>query len=97
MATYYFGGNAVGDRYGVGYPHAFKIIIDYAIGGKHLPDWLSWFITIFSGNQPMSIVIACAIAMVLFSAIGGLACYIDNYFTESIAQYIASITLMRRL
>jgi len=75
---------------GLATPWPLKIIIDYAIGGKHLPDWLSWLNTIFSENQPMSIAIACAIAMVLFSLIGGLAGYIDNYFTESIAQYIAN-------
>jgi uncharacterized membrane protein (UPF0136 family) len=38
----------------------------------------------------MAIAAACAVAMVLFSTIGGIAGYIDNYCTESIAKYIAN-------
>jgi subfamily B ATP-binding cassette protein MsbA len=75
---------------GLATPWPLKIIIDYAIGGKNLPDWLIWLNTILPGNKAMALAGACAIAMVIFSAIGGIASYIDNYFTESVAQYMAN-------
>ncbi len=33
---------------------------------------------------------AAAIGLVLIALIGGIAGYIDNYFTESVAQYVAN-------
>ena len=42
------------------------------------------------GNDKLSVTAFCALALVLLTAIGGLAGYIDNYFTESVAQYMAN-------
>ena len=44
----------------------------------------------------MAIAGACAIALVLITVIDGLAGYIDNYFSESLAHYIAN-DLRRRI
>ena len=44
----------------------------------------------------MAIAGACAFALVLITIIDALAGYIDNYFTESVAQYIAK-DLRRRI
>ena len=77
-------------------PWPLKIIIDNAIVGKPLPAWLGWMNTILPGGHIMAIAGICAIALVVFTIINGLAGYADNYFTESVAQYIAN-DLRRRI
>jgi len=71
-------------------PWPLKIIIDNVIGNKLLPHSLTWLNTLLHGNPAYSLAGACGIALVLFTAIGGLAGYINSYFTESVAQYIAN-------
>jgi subfamily B ATP-binding cassette protein MsbA len=71
-------------------PWPLKIIIDNVITGKPLPGWLAWMNNLLPGDHAISIAGICAIALVLFTAIGGLAGYLDNYFTESVAQYMAN-------
>src|SRR6185437_14397090 len=77
-------------------PWPLKIIIDNAIVGKPLPAWLGWMNTILPGGHIMAIAGICAITLVVFTIINGLAGYADNYFTESVAQYIAN-DLRRRI
>jgi subfamily B ATP-binding cassette protein MsbA len=77
-------------------PWPLKIIIDNVIINKPLPGWLTWLNSLFPGEHTMALAAACAFAMVLFTAVGGLAGYIDSYFTESVAQYIAN-DLRRRI
>ncbi len=71
-------------------PWPLKIIIDNVISGNQLPGWLTWLNTLLPGEQTMALAGVCSIALVLFSAIGGLAGYVNNYFTESVAQYMAN-------
>lgn len=77
-------------------PWPLKIIIDNAIVGKPLPAWLAWMNAILPGGHIMAIAGICALALVVFTIINGLAGYADNYFTESVAQYIAN-DLRRRI
>lgn len=72
---------------GLATPWPLKIIIDNVIAGKQLPEWMqSWL----PAYNTMMLAGACGIAMVLFTAIGAIAGYINNYFTESVAQYMAN-------
>ncbi|HCL83707.1 MAG TPA: ABC transporter ATP-binding protein [Chitinophagaceae bacterium] len=70
-------------------PWPLKIIIDNVISQNPLPPGLSWLNTLFPGEHLMGLAASCGILLVLLTAIGGLAGYIDNYYTESVAQYIA--------
>jgi ABC-type multidrug transport system fused ATPase/permease subunit len=70
-------------------PWPLKIIIDNVISQKPLPHGLSWLNTFLPGEHLMALAATCGILLVLLTAIGGLAGYIDNYYTESVAQYIA--------
>jgi ABC-type multidrug transport system fused ATPase/permease subunit len=81
---------------GLAAPWPLKIIIDNVISGKQLPEWLTWLNTLLPGEHTTALAGVCGIALVLFTAIGGLAGYIDNYFTESVAQYMAN-DLRRRI
>lgn len=77
-------------------PWPLKIIIDNVIVDKPLPQWLAWMDDLLKGEHSMAIAGICAIALVLFTAIGGLAGFLDNYFTESVSQFMAN-DLRRRI
>src|SRR5690606_36756197 len=69
-------------------PWPLKIIIDNVIGGDPLPAWLTGIL--LSGDQnKTSLAAIAAMAMILITAIGKLAEYLENYLTESIAQHMA--------
>lgn len=83
---------------GLAAPWPLKIIIDNVIGNEALPGWLAW-IHIFSPDEssfPRVLALAAALSIVLFTVIGAMAGYIDNYYTESVAQNIAN-DLRRRV
>jgi ABC-type multidrug transport system fused ATPase/permease subunit len=71
-------------------PWPLKIIIDNVVGHHALPGWLSWINDLTAGDSKMAIAAAAAVGLVLIALIGGIAGYIDNYYTESVAQYVAN-------
>ena len=77
-------------------PWPLKIIIDNVIGHRKLPQWLSWMDDIFHRENKIQFAAVAAITVVLLAAIGSLATFIDNYFTESVAQYVSN-DLRRRI
>ena len=77
-------------------PWPLKIVIDNVIDSKQLPQWLAWTKVLLPAGHALSLAALCAFALVLITLIGGLAEYADNYFTESVAQYMAN-DLRRRI
>ncbi|MBS1533149.1 MAG: ABC transporter ATP-binding protein [Bacteroidetes bacterium] len=77
-------------------PWPLKIIIDNVIGHHPLPGWLSWMDKVFSRENRIGFAAVAAISVIAMSALGSLASYIDNYFTESVAQYVSN-DLRRRI
>lgn len=77
-------------------PWPLKILIDNVIGSHKLPQWLAWMDTVFPGENKKQLTIIIAVSVIIMAAIGSLASYIDNYFTESVAQYVAN-DLRRRI
>jgi ABC-type multidrug transport system fused ATPase/permease subunit len=71
-------------------PWPLKIVIDNVVGHHALPHWLEWIKDLPFETNKMAIAGAAAIGLVLIALIGGIAGYIDNYFTESVAQYVAN-------
>ncbi len=71
-------------------PWPLKIIIDNVVGHHPLPEWLKWIKDLPFEDSKMALAGAAAIGLVLIALIGGIAGYIDNYFTESVAQYVAN-------
>lgn len=69
-------------------PWPLKIIIDNVIGHQHLPYWLQWIET--GDADKMTIAAEAAMGVILIAVIGSIAGYIENYYTESVAQYIAN-------
>src|SRR5271156_4676919 len=73
-------------------PWPVKITLDNVVGSHHLPGWFDHFIaSTTSGLGPgkMKIAAVAALSAVLIAVIGSLASYIDNYYTESVGQWVA--------
>jgi ABC-type multidrug transport system fused ATPase/permease subunit len=71
-------------------PWPLKIILDNVAGGHKLPAWLHHLLgpAAESGSR-MQIALLAAVATVLIAALGAVASYVDNYYTESVGQYVA--------
>jgi ABC-type multidrug transport system fused ATPase/permease subunit len=77
-------------------PWPLKIVIDNVAGSHKLPAWLQHLFAPLLGNSsPMRVALLAAVATVLIAAIGAIASYVDNYFTESAGQYVAHDLRMR--
>jgi ABC-type multidrug transport system fused ATPase/permease subunit len=71
-------------------PWPLKIIIDNVVSHHKLPGWFSWMDTVFPGENKRQFAAVAAISVMVMAAIGSLAGYFDNYFTESVAQYVSN-------
>jgi ABC-type multidrug transport system fused ATPase/permease subunit len=71
-------------------PWPLKIVIDNVVGNHALPGWLVWIKDLPFENNKMALAGAAAVGLILIALIGGIAGYIDNYYTESVAQYVAN-------
>ena len=71
-------------------PWPLKIIIDNVVGKHKLPEFLTWLRDFSSGEHTLALAGVAALGAILIAAIGAVASYIDNYFTESVAQYVAN-------
>ncbi len=77
-------------------PWPLKVILDSVVGHHPLPHWLDHMLEPFLANGgKMRIATVAAVALVVFAGIGALASYIQNYYTESVGQWIAHDLRMR--
>jgi ABC-type multidrug transport system fused ATPase/permease subunit len=77
-------------------PWPLKIILDNVVGSHHLPKWLDHLLgPLLEGSGKMQIALAAALLSILIAAVGGLASYVANYYTESIGQWVAHDLRMR--
>ena len=71
-------------------PWPLKIILDNVVGKDKLPEYLGWLRDFSFGKHPMALTGVAAAGAVVIALIGAVAGYIDNYYTESVAQYVAN-------
>ncbi len=77
-------------------PWPLKIIIDNVVGSHKLPHLLDEIVRpmLDKGNK-LQVAGLAAFAFVLIALFGALASYIDNYYTESVGQWVAHDLRMR--
>ena len=75
-------------------PWPLKLILDNVIGTHKPPEWLGPFRAMLGGNK-MELAALAGIATVLIAFLGSVASYIDNYYTESVGQWVAHTLRMR--
>ena len=71
-------------------PWPLKIVIDNVLGHHPLPDWLHWVRDLPLAQSKMGLAAIAAITVILIAVISGVATYIDNYYTESVGQWVAN-------
>jgi ABC-type multidrug transport system fused ATPase/permease subunit len=77
-------------------PWPLKIIIDNVVGHHRLAPWLDALVRpMLDGGQKMQVAALAALAALLIAVLGAIASYIDNYYTESVGQWVAHDLRMR--
>ncbi len=71
-------------------PWPLKIVIDNVLGSHPLPEWLRWIHDLPFGQSKMGLAGIAALGVILIAIIGAIATYIDNYYTESVGQWVAN-------
>jgi ABC-type multidrug transport system fused ATPase/permease subunit len=77
-------------------PWPLKIILDSVVGNHKLTPWLHHLLgPMLDGGARLQVAFIAAAAFVLIAVIGAIASYIDNYYTESVGQWVAHDLRMR--
>jgi len=75
-------------------PWPLKVILDNVVGTHKAPEWLAPLRSML-GEHKMALAALAGMATVLIAALGAVASYIDNYYTESVGQWVAHDLRMR--
>ena len=70
-------------------PWPLKVILDNVVGNHKAPEWLAPFRSSLLGGNKMELAALAGILTVIIAALGAVATYIDNYYTESVGQWVA--------
>jgi ABC-type multidrug transport system fused ATPase/permease subunit len=77
-------------------PWPLKVIIDNVVGSHKLPHWLDQMVRpMLEGGGKLQVAGLAALAVVIIAVLGALASYIDNYYTESVGQWVANDLRLR--
>ncbi|MCC6868951.1 MAG: ABC transporter ATP-binding protein [Burkholderiales bacterium] len=70
-------------------PWPLKIVLDNALGKQKLPEWLMWVHDLGIDRDTMGLALFAALATIVIALLDSIADYIDNYYTESVGQWVA--------
>ena len=77
-------------------PWPLKVILDNVVGNHQLAPWLRHSLGSITENPHRLHVAALAsMAFILIAVAGAVATYVDNYYTESVGQWVAHDLRMR--
>ena len=76
-------------------PWPLKIILDNVVGNHKPPGWLDALRFIDLAGDKMELAAVAGVAVLVIALLGALASYIDNYYTESVSQWVAHDLRMR--
>src|ERR1700681_3946099 len=80
---------------GLAGPWPLKIVIDDVVGHQSVPAWAAWLLGPSLAGDGRALAAMAAASLVLIAVLGGLASYIDSYYTESVGQWVANDLRMR--
>ena len=69
-------------------PWPLKVVIDYVLGSKKMPSWLSNLVTTTVGHQKMSVLYFAALTVVVIALVGAISSYLEKYLTTSVGQWV---------
>jgi len=76
-------------------PWPLKVVIDNAVGHHPAPGWLIRLLGPSLVDNRIALAAVAAFGVVLFAAVGAIASYVDNYYTESVGQWVANDLRLR--
>jgi subfamily B ATP-binding cassette protein MsbA len=76
-------------------PWPLKIVLDSVIGHHPMPHWVADLLGPGVVDHKMGLAALAAVLIVVIAVLGSIASYIDNYYTESVGQYVANDLRMR--
>ena len=76
-------------------PWPLKVVIDNAVGHHPAPEWLIRLLGPSLVDNRIALAAVAAFSAVLFAAVGAIASYVDNYYTESVGQWVANDLRLR--
>jgi ABC-type multidrug transport system fused ATPase/permease subunit len=71
-------------------PWPLKLVLDDALANHHLPDWLAWAHNYGIGRHTLGVASFAGLSALLIAIIAAIATYVDNYYTTSVGQWVAS-------
>jgi subfamily B ATP-binding cassette protein MsbA len=71
-------------------PWPLKLVLDDALGHHQLPHALEWAHEYGFGRHTLGVALFAGAATIVIAVIGAIASYIDNYYTESVGQWVAN-------
>ena len=77
-------------------PWPLKIIIDNVVGSHKMSPWLDHLVRpMLEGGGKLQVAALAALAFVVIALLGAIATYVDNYYTESVGQWVANDLRLR--
>ena len=76
-------------------PWPLKIVLDSVIGHHPMPHWIARLLGPGLADHKMGLALVAAVMIVVIAVLENAASYIDNYYTESVGQYVANDLRMR--
>ncbi len=84
------GATALDTAVGLAAPWPLKIVLDNVIEGRRPPAVLVAAATWLPGNPDIRLAAVAGLLTIAIAALGAVASWADNYFTESVGQWIAN-------
>ena len=69
-------------------PWPLKIVFDYIMRSKPLPDWLRAILLSTFGQNELAWLNLAAISVVIIATLGAVSSYLENYLTTSVGQWV---------
>jgi len=69
-------------------PWPLKLVFDYLLKAKPLPEWLEPIASSFGNDTKLSILNFAALALVVIAVLGAVSSYTEKYLTSSVGQWV---------
>src|SRR2546428_12136343 len=69
-------------------PWPLKIVFDYVLGSKKMPEWMSGAIHSTLGDDKNSILYFAAFSVIAIAIVGAISTYTEKYLTISVVQWV---------
>jgi subfamily B ATP-binding cassette protein MsbA len=76
-------------------PWPLKVVLDNVVGNHPAPEWLASLQSWLLGATKLDLAVLAGVTTVLIAVLKSVASYIDNFYTESVGQWVAHSLRMR--